>query len=67
MFELESYLVSSALLCTGHVARMPKSLFPKRMVLPWLRAPRVTRGQEMAYGRSLERLAYFRRFSLLLA
>ena len=34
---------------------MPKSRLPKRLVLPWVRAPRATGGQEMTYGRSLER------------
>ena len=44
---------------------MPKSRLPKRLMLPWVRAPRVTGGQEMTYGKSLER--YFKRLGLPLA
>ena len=34
---------------------MPKSRLPKRLLLSCVRTPRVTGGQEMTYGRSLER------------
>ena len=30
-------------------------LFPKRLMLSWIREPRVAGGQEMTYGRSLQR------------
>ena len=65
VFELEHYLASRTLLWVGHVARMPKSRLPKRLMLSWVRAPRVTGGQEMTYGRSLER--HLKRFGLPLA
>ena len=39
---------------------MPKSRLPKRLMLPWVHEPRIEGGQEMTYGRSLERhLRYF--------
>ena len=41
---------------------MAKSRLPKRLVLPWVREPRVTGGQQASYGRSLER--YLKRFDL---
>jgi len=44
---------------------MPKSRLPKRLMLSWVRAPRVSGGQEMTYGRSLER--HLKRFNLPLA
>ena len=48
------------LLWAGHVARMPKSRLPKRLMLSWVHEPRIAGGQEMTYGRSLERhLKYF--------
>ena len=34
---------------------MPKSCLPKRLLLSWVRTPRVAGGQEMTFGRSLER------------
>ncbi len=34
---------------------MPKSRLPKRLLLSWVRTPRVAGGQEMTFGRSLER------------
>ena len=55
VFELEHYLASRTLLWVGHVARMPKSRLPKRLMHSWVRAPRVSGGQEMTYGRSLKR------------
>ena len=41
---------------------MPKSRLTKRLMLSWVRAPRVTGGQEMTNGRSLER--HLKRFGL---
>jgi hypothetical protein len=55
VFALEHYLASRTLLWAGHVARMPKSRLPKRLMLSWVHEPRVAGGQEMTYGRSLER------------
>ena len=34
---------------------MHKNRLPKRLTLPWIREPRVAGGQEMTYGRSLQR------------
>jgi len=34
---------------------MSKKRLPKRLVLSWIREPRVAGGQEMTYGRSLQR------------
>jgi len=36
-------------------ARMPMSRLPKRLMLSWVHEPRIAGGQEMTYGRSLER------------
>jgi hypothetical protein len=55
VFALEHYLANRTLLWAGHVARMPKSRLPRRFMLPWVQEPRVAGGQEMTYGRSLER------------
>ena len=42
------------------VARISKNRLPKRPVLSWIREPRVAGGQEMAFGRSLQRhLSHF--------
>ena len=46
VFEVEHYLASRTLLWAGHVARMAKTRLPKRIMLPWVRAPRVAGGQE---------------------
>jgi hypothetical protein len=62
VFELEHYLASTTLRWAGHVARMPKSRLPKRLMLSWVRKARDTGGQEMTYGRSLER--HLKRFDL---
>ena len=60
VFSIEHYLASRTLLWAGHVARMPKSRLPKRLMLSWVHEPRIEGGQEMTYGRSLERhLKYF--------
>jgi hypothetical protein len=55
VFSIKHCFASRTLLWAGHVARMPKSRSPKRLMLPWVLEPRVTGGQEMTYGRSLER------------
>ena len=55
VFSLEHNLASRTLLWAGHVARMPKNRLPKRIMLSWIREPRVAGGQEMTYGRSLQR------------
>jgi len=34
---------------------MPKSRLPKRLMLSWVHEPRIEGGQELTYGRSLER------------
>ena len=39
----------------GHVVRMDKSRLPRRLLTAWVREPRPEFGQEMSYGRSLER------------
>ena len=65
VFEVEHYLASRTLLWAGHVARMAKTRLPKRIMLSWVRAPRVAGGQEMNYGRSLAR--HLKRFDLPLA
>ena len=62
LFEIQHYLASRTLLWAGHVARMPKHRLPKRLMLSWVSTPRVTGGQEMTYGRSLER--HLQRFDL---
>ena len=60
VFSLEHYLASRTLLWAGHVARMHKNRLPKRLMLSWIPEPRVAGGQEMTYGRSLQRhLAHF--------
>ena len=55
LFSLEHYLASRTLLWAGHVARMTKNPASKRLMLPWVGKPRIAGGQEMTYGRSLER------------
>ena len=55
LFSLGRYLASSTLLWAGHVARMTKNPASKRLMLPWVGKPRIAGGQEMTYGRSLER------------
>ncbi len=60
VFSLEHYLASRTLLWAGHVARTHKNRLPKRLMLSWIPEPRVAGGQEMTYGRSLQRhLAHF--------
>ena len=55
LFSLGHYLASRTLLWTGHVTRMTKNPAPQRLMLPWVGEPRIAGGQEMTYGRSLER------------
>ena len=55
-------LASTTLRWAGHVARMPKSRLPKRLMLQWVQEPRVTGGQKITYGRLLEH--YLKRFDL---
>ncbi len=44
----------------GRLNDMHKNRLPKRLVLSWIPEPRVAGGQEMTYGRSLQRhLAHF--------
>ena len=43
------------MLWAGHVARMTKNRAPKRLMFSWVGEPRIAGGQEMTYGRSLER------------
>ena len=54
-FSLGHYFAGRTLPWAGHVARMSKNRLPKRLMLPWIREPRVAGGQEMTYGRSLQR------------
>ena len=55
VFDLQHYVASRTLLWAGHVARMPKSRLPKRLMLSWVQEPRLSGGQEMNFGRSLSR------------
>jgi len=60
VFSIEYYLASRTLLWAVHVARMPRSRLPERLMLSWVHEPRTAGGQEMTYGRSQERhLKYF--------
>jgi hypothetical protein len=47
VFSLEHYLTSRTLLRAGHVARIPNSRSPKRLMLSWVLEPRIAGGQEM--------------------
>ena len=62
VFDLLHYVASRTLLWAGHVARMPKNRLPKRLMLSWVRQPRVSGGQEVTFGRSLSR--YLNHFDL---
>jgi len=63
VFSIEYYLASRTLLWAGHVARMPKSRLPQMLTLSWVHEPRIAGGQEMTYGRSLER--HLKHFGLM--
>ena len=65
VFDLQHYVASRKLLWAGHVARMPKSRHPKRLMLLWVQEPRLSGGQEMNFGRSLSR--HLQHFGLPLA
>ncbi len=57
---IEFYFSCRTLQWAGHVARMPLSRLPRRLLTSWIQAPRLAAGQEMTYGRSLRRcLRYF--------
>ena len=55
VFSLEHYLARRTLPWEGHVARVSKNRLLKRLMLPWIREPRVAGGQEMTHGRSPQR------------
>jgi len=55
VFSLEHYLANRTLLWAGHMARMSKNRLPKRLMLSWIREPRVAGGHEMTYSRSFQR------------
>ena len=60
VFSIEHYFTSRTLLWAGYIARMPNCRLPKRLMLSWVREPRIEGGKEMTHGRSLERqLKYF--------
>ena len=47
--------VCESVLLRSPVVRMDKSRLPRRLLTAWVREPRQEFGQEMSYGRSLER------------
>jgi hypothetical protein len=55
VYDIQHYVASRTLMWAGHVARMPKSRLPKRIMLSWVQEPRLSGGQEMTFGRSLSR------------
>ena len=55
VFSLEHYPASRTLIWAGYVARMSKNFLTKRLMLSWIREPRVAGGQKMTYGWSLQR------------
>ena len=57
VFSLEHELGSRTLLLADHVARMPKSRLPRRLMLPWVHKARPAIGKEMKYGRSLDAIS----------
>ena len=65
VFDLQYYVASRTLLWAGHVARMPKSRLPKRLMLSWVHEPHISGGEEMNFGRSLAR--HLEHFDLPLA
>jgi hypothetical protein len=65
VFDLQHYVSSLTLLWAGYVARVPKSRFPKRLMLSWVPELCLSGGQEMNFGRSLSR--HLQHFDLPLA
>ena len=55
VFSLDHYLASCTLFWAGDVARIPKNCVPERLMLSWIREPRVAGGKYMTYGWSLQR------------
>ena len=55
IWDLDYYVGRRTLQWVGHVVRMDKSRLPRRLLTAWVREPRPDFGQEMSYGRSLER------------
>ena len=55
IWDLDYYVGRRTLQWAGHVARMDKSRLPRRLLTAWVHEPRPEFGQEMSYGRSLER------------
>ena len=47
VYSLQHYLASRTLLWAVHVARTSKNRLLRRLMLPWIREPRVAGGQEM--------------------
>ena len=60
VFSIDYYLASRTLLWAGHLARMPKSRLPERLMPSWVHEPRIAGGQEMTYGRSAVKRSPFR-------
>ena len=58
--EKRSQFRNGQLLWTDPVACMPENRLPKRVMLSWVHEPRIEGGQQLTFGRSLERhLNYF--------
>ena len=55
IWDLDYYVGRRTLQWVGHVVRMDKSRLPRRLLTAWVHEPRLEFGQEMSYGRSLER------------
>ena len=55
IWDLDYYVGRRTLQWVGHVASIYKSRLPRRLLTAWVRESRSEFGQEMSYGRSLER------------
>ena len=55
IWDLDYYIGHRTLQWVGHVTRMHKNSLPRRLLTAWIRESRPAFGQEMTYGRSLER------------